>query len=113
MKLSKFKMLLGTVALLSASATTRHMSISDPVWLGQNELKAGEYNVEVNGDKAVIRSVKGRVEVPVKVETVPEKYDSTAWRTEDVNGKNELIEIRLGGTHQKVVLQTELAKPTS
>jgi len=112
MRPTKFKLLIGAIALVTASAATRHMTITDPTWLGQNELKAGEYDVDVNGDRAVIRSGRDRFEVPVKVETVPEKYGMTAWRVEDVNGKPELIEIRLGGTHEKVMIQPDVAKPT-
>ena len=112
MRTPRILILLSTLALSVASAAYHRVTFTDPVWLGQTELKPGDYRVQVEGDKAVIRGNKSAVEVPVKVETVPTKYYSTAWRTKDVGGKLELMEIRWGGTHDKITLQPNLAKPS-
>ena len=68
-----------------------------------NALKAGDYRLNVQDDKVTIVNGKQSVEVPVKIENVEQKYDSTAIRYSDEGGKTTISEIRLGGTKTKLV----------
>jgi hypothetical protein len=68
-----------------------------------NELKAGDYRLNVQNDKVTIINGKQSIEVPVTIENVEQKYDSTAVRYSDQGGKLTISEIRLGGTRTKLV----------
>ena len=106
MRFSKFTMAFGTLALAAASgASVYHVTIGDPTWVGGNELKPGEYTVQVEGNKAMIKNGKNVVEVPAKVETASKKYGATTLLTSSAGGKNNLEEIDVGGTATKIVLR--------
>jgi hypothetical protein len=104
MKLSKLMLSFGTLALAIASAASSyHFSIFEPSFVAGQELKPGDYKVEVNGNKAMIKAGKQTVEASVKVEDGTEKFPETSVRYANDNGKMMLTEIRLGGTHTKLV----------
>jgi hypothetical protein len=104
MKLTKLILTFGTLALAIASAATNYkFSIFQPSFVGGQELKPGAYKVELNGDKATIKFGKQLVEASVKVENAPEKFSETSVRYADANGKMNVTEIRIGGTHTKLV----------
>jgi hypothetical protein len=89
--------------LAVAGAKTYSLRLLQPVMLGGAELKAGEYDLEVAGDKAVVHAGKTKAEAPVKVETVDSKYPATVVRLAEIGGKMHVSEIRLGGTKTKLV----------
>jgi hypothetical protein len=64
-------------------------------------LKAGDYKVQYSADKATIKQGKSVTEVPIKVENGTDKYAATTVR---LNG-TQVEEIRLGGTHTKLVFE--------
>jgi hypothetical protein len=108
MKLTRLMLAFATLALAAASAATKfNITIRDPQWVNGNQLKPGEYSVQIDGDKAVIKSGKNVVEVPAKIETAPAKYSSTELFTQPIGGKSTIEEIRVGGTHTKVVFGTK------
>jgi len=90
---------------LAAMGASYHVSITGSTWVGAKELTPGDYTVEVQGDKAVMKSGKNVVEVPAKVETETSKYPVTSLHTTNAGGKNTLEEIWLGGTKTKIVLK--------
>ena len=92
---------LATTAL--AASKSYHVTLFQPTIVNGTELKPGDYKVEVDQDKAVIRAGKQRVEAPVKVESGAEKFGSTTVRYSNGDGKYRLTEIRLGGTNTKLV----------
>jgi hypothetical protein len=101
------KLMLGACVFslgIATAASTYHVRISDPTWVGQNELKPGDYQVKVEGDKATFKMGKNVVEVPVKVETNTAKYSDTQMDIKTENGHANLKELDLGGTKSKVVL---------
>jgi hypothetical protein len=67
------------------------------------ELKAGDYKLNVNADKITISGSNKSVEVGVKVENVESKFEHTAIRYTQENGKAVISEIRVGGTTTKLV----------
>jgi hypothetical protein len=104
MKMSKLLLSFGTLALAIASAASSyHFSVFEPSFVAGHELKPGDYKVEVNGDKAMIKTGKQTVEAAVKVEDGTEKFSETSVRYANANGKMTVQEIRLGGTHTKLV----------
>jgi hypothetical protein len=104
MKMSKLMLSFGTLALAIASAASSyHFAIFQPSFVSGQELKPGDYKIEVNGDKATIKAGKQTVETAVKVENGTEKFPETSVRYADANGKMTVTEIRLGGTHTKLV----------
>lgn len=104
MKMSKLMLSFGTLALAIASAASSYrFSIFEPSFVAGKELKPGEYKVELNGDKAMIKVGKQTVETAVKVENGNEKFSETSVRYANDNGKMNVTEIRLGGTHTKLI----------
>lgn len=102
-KALKFFALFLTAAMMVASAASYSVTFFQPTTVAGKELKAGDYKVTVDGDKAIISMGKQKVEAPAKMETADSKFASTSVRYTTVDGKMRIQEIRLGGTNQKVV----------
>jgi hypothetical protein len=108
MKLTRIMLALATVALGVASAANPvHFTVIDPEWLDGNQLKPGDYTVQIEGDRAVIKSGKNVVEVPAKLETAPAKFDQTSLFELTVDGKSNIEEIRVGGSHTRIVFESK------
>ena len=104
MKLSRLMLSFGTLALAIASAaSTYHFSLFQDSYVAGKALKAGDYKVELNGDKAIIKAGKQAIEAAVKVENGTEKFSETSVRYATADGKMTVQEIRLGGTSTKLV----------
>ena len=93
-----------SLAILSfaANAATYKVTVSQPAVVKGQELKPGEYKLNVANEKVTLVNGKQSVEVPVKVESVEQKYDSTSVRYVGTE-KPKITEIRLGGTKTKLV----------
>jgi hypothetical protein len=105
MKLNK--LMLGACVFslgIAAAASNYHVRIADPTWVGQTELKPGEYDVRVDGDKVTFKQGKTVVAVTAKVETNTRKYSDTMLDIKTENGQAKLMELDLGGTTSKIVL---------
>ena len=90
--------------LAVASARSYTVSLFEPAMVGSTELKPGEYKIEVNDQKAVIRKGKVQTESQVKVEEGGTKFDTTVVRyVNNADGKPRIQEIRIGGTKTKLV----------
>ena len=91
-----------TFALAVASAASSYsVTFFQPVVINGQNLKAGDYKVQLDGDKVSIRQGKSVTEVPVKVENSDNKFATTSVR---LNG-SQVEEIRLGGTHTRLVFE--------
>ena len=91
-----------TLALAAASAATSYkVTFYEPVVVNGTTLKAGEYKVEVDNDKAIIKKGKAVAESPVKVESSDAKFPSTTVRL----AGTQVEEIRVGGTRTKLVFE--------
>ncbi len=104
MKMNK-KLVLSVVAfagMAMAASKTYDLKLYQPAMVGNTELKAGEYRVEVTDDKAVIKGYKVKKETAVKVEAADDKYSTTTVRL-SAGEKPQIKEIRLGGTKTKLV----------
>ena len=101
MKCTKLTITLAALALAAASAAPAHYSLtlSTAQWVGDKQLKPGDYKVEVSGDKAVFKTGKTVVEVPATVQKNDKKYSLTTYQATD----SKIQEIDLGGTTTKIV----------
>jgi hypothetical protein len=99
-------------ALAIASAKSYTVTLFQPATLGSTELKAGEYQLEVVDQKAVMRNGKIDAEAPVKVENGDTKYGTTTVRFATGDGKMRVQEIRIGGTKTKLIfLDSTASRP--
>jgi hypothetical protein len=94
--------LIAFAGMALAAGKSYDLKLYAPAMVGNTELKAGEYRVEVGDSKAVIKGVKVNKEAAVKVETVEDKYPTTTVRL-TAGEKPQIKEIRLGGTKTKLV----------
>jgi len=80
MKLAKL-LLSGCVFSLGVglAASSYTVKIVDPTWIGQTELKPGDYKVQLEGDKAQLKMGKTVVEVPRRWKTVAASSRSRSW----------------------------------
>jgi hypothetical protein len=101
------KLMLGACVFslgIATAASTYHVRIADPTWVGQNELKPGEYDVKVDAaGKVTFKLGKTVIEAPAKIETSTSKFSDTLMNTKSVNGQSQLRELDLGGTASKIV----------
>jgi hypothetical protein len=103
---TKFMLALGVCAMaIVSAASTYHVTFDNPAWIAGNELKPGDYTIKVDGDKVILKQGKNVVETAAKVETNDKKFDTTSFRLNDQGGKPMLEEIRVGGTHTKIVFE--------
>jgi hypothetical protein len=97
----KFVIGFTTFALAAAMAASSYrVTLFQASTIGGQELKAGEYKIEVKDNKAVVKAGKQQVEADVKVESAEQKFSSTSVRYAE-GGKVQ--EIRLGGTNTRLV----------
>lgn len=89
--------------LAVASAKTYTVNLYSPATVGSTALEPGTYTVEVKDSKAIIKNGKLHGEVPVQEVATDTKFSSTTVRFNNVDGKMQIQEIRLGGTKTKLV----------
>jgi hypothetical protein len=103
MKLTKFLFCAFTLALGIASAASSYkVSLPGKMWVGNTELKPGDYKVEVTGNQAVFKMGKESIQVPATLENATTKYAST----EIESSQSKLQEIHVGGTTAKIVFNS-------
>jgi hypothetical protein len=108
MSFTKLVVCFGALAMAVASAASNYnVTLFEPSVIGSKELKPGDYRVEVNGEKAVIRAGKNTVEATVKVESGNEKFGKTVVKYATGDGKYRVQEIRLAGTTTTLVFANE------
>ena len=96
-------------AAAAMGATAYHFTLEKPAVVNGTELKAGDYKVEINGEKVTISNKKTSVDTSARLESAAEKFRSTTVCCLGDTGKYNLQEIRLGGTNQKLVLSSDAA----
>jgi hypothetical protein len=96
------KLTFGFTALalgLASAASSHSFDLKKSVTIGSTQLQPGSYKVEMQGDKAVFKTVKSVVEVPATLGKSDQKFGTTGIVT--VGPK--LVEIDLGGTTEKIL----------
>jgi len=108
MKIHRLTLAFSVFALGAAIAASGHnVTLTSPLWVGGTELKAGDYQVQVENGKAVFKSNKNKkdtVEVPAKMETANSKFQTTSLSSSTSGGKEKLEAIELGGTNTRIVM---------
>jgi hypothetical protein len=84
---------------IATAASSYKVKLERPLSVGSTELKAGEYSVELQGNKAVFRSGKSVIEVPATMGKIEQKYRWTSVVTEGSN----IQEIDFGGTTESIL----------
>jgi hypothetical protein len=84
---------------IAIAAEPYNILLTDTFSVGKAELKAGDYKVEMQGDKAVFTNGKKTVAVPATLAKTEQTFDSTVV----VSQRTQLREIDLGGTQEKIV----------
>jgi hypothetical protein len=96
-------LLAGTLALSCltlANAKSYNIMLSSPANAGTLQLKAGAYQVKVEGSNAVFTNVDSgkKFTAPVKIENASKKFDQTAVDTTSKSGTDQIQSIELGGS---------------
>ncbi len=101
--MKKLLLSFATVALGIAAAAGNSFTINlnHDCTVGATQLKAGEYKVQTEGDKIVLKSGKTLIELPGKVEAGTKRFNDTSVRIDDKT--NKLEEIRVGGSTTRIV----------
>lgn len=108
--MKKFILGFATFALALASAAESHrVTLYSNAIVNGKELKAGDYKLELDGSRAVLKKGKDVVEANVRLENADQKFSTTAVRFLNGDGKYTVNEIRLGGTKTKVVFDNGAA----
>ena len=96
-------------AAVAFAATAHRITLDKPAVVNGTQLKAGEYKLEINGDRVTISNKKTTVDASARIDSAAEKFRSTTVCCLGDNGKYNLEEIRVGGTNQKLILAPETA----
>jgi len=106
----KLVLILAAVALLAFAGTAPtgghyKITLMQPAVVQGTVLKAGDYRLLLANSQLTIVADNGKnlIQVAVKVETEPTKFDSTTVRLDMSSGKAVLSEIRLGGTRTRLI----------
>ncbi len=86
-----------------AASNTFHVTFDEAAWINGTQVKAGDYKLQVESGKAILKSGKTVVEAPAKLETADHKFASTGVV---LDSKQKVQEIQIGGTNDRVVFQT-------
>jgi hypothetical protein len=98
--LTKYLFCISTLALSIASAATPYdITLLDTVSVGKTELKAGDYKVEMQGDRAVFTAGMKTFTIPATLGKSDQPFVSTVF----ISQHAKLKEIDLGGTQDKIV----------
>jgi hypothetical protein len=97
---------LATLALGIANAAPYDLTLIENVSVGKTLLKAGDYTVEMKGDKAVFTCNKKTIEIPATLGKNDQPFASTIL----VSQHAQLQEIDLAGTQDKIIFSAAAAR---
>jgi hypothetical protein len=80
------------------------ITLSGTTNAGSVQLKAGNYNVKLDGDKAVFTQIdtSKKFTVPVKVENAAKKFDGTRVDTTNDGKADTIKDIQFGGSTTQI-----------
>jgi hypothetical protein len=95
---------LAVFTLTMAFAKTYDISFSSVTKVGSLQLKAGDYRLKVDGNKATFTEVNSSksVSTDVKVENGDKKFEDTKVNSTTDGGANVVKDIELGGSKIKI-----------
>jgi hypothetical protein len=89
------------LAVAGAATSSYNVTFYQPVMINGSELKAGDYQLELNDTTAVIKQGGTVTEAPVTVHSGGQKYQQNIVRL----NHRQVEEIRIGGTSTRVVFE--------
>lgn len=98
--LNRIAFTLFTAGAMTLSAATYRVTLHQDAMVNGQQVKAGDYKVEVNNHTAILKKGKQTIEAPVHEETAPSKFAGTQVQYVE---NNKLQEIRVGGTNTRLV----------
>lgn len=107
--MTKMLLILTTVAVAVASAASKtyRLSITSPAWIGTNELKPGEYKLEIEGAMLCSATGKPPSMYPRRSKQAVRSPAPQPVTIDNQGNKPVLREIELGGTSTKVVFTAD------
>ncbi|HTS46902.1 MAG TPA: hypothetical protein VMH05_03100 [Bryobacteraceae bacterium] len=106
MRFAKFGLAFGTLALGLVFAAGHQMIITSPTWLNGKELTPGDYKLQVQGNNVTIKGHEINMQVPAEIQTSAAKHPYTSFRIDNINGKQQLEEVDVGGTKTTIRFKT-------
>jgi hypothetical protein len=104
-----------SLALAANAASSYNVTLSERAVVAGKELKPGNYKIEVEGDKATIKSNTQAVETNVSIQNSDRKFSQTSVRYDRGDGTYHLDQIQIGGTKTTLVFGkdsgTQAGKP--
>src|ERR1700687_2519868 len=89
------------------AASSYHVTLYKSTTVNGTELKAGDYKLEIQGNKAVFKQGRTTAEATVRVENGTQKFLSTSVGYEGESAANQIQEIRIGGTSVKLLFEQD------
>jgi len=102
-KMMVFALLFALAAF--AASNVFHVTFQSDAWIGASQVKAGDYKVTVEDGKATLKSGKTVIEAPAKLETADHKFSMTGVVMITVGNRQQVEQIEIGGTDQKIVFE--------
>ncbi|HLH42764.1 MAG TPA: hypothetical protein VKV74_07255 [Bryobacteraceae bacterium] len=103
MKLTRGTSVFFALGLAAYAGSSYSIRLSQPTQVGGAELKAGDYRVQVEGGKAIIKGEGKTIETNVRVEDGAAKFSRTSVRYDTADGKYKMEQIQIGGTKTTLV----------
>ena len=100
----RFLLIFALLGAAIAAAKSYKVTLFQPATVGDVQLAAGDYQLDVIGEKLVFKGGKVTAESPVKQETGDARYLTTTVRFDNSAGKMRIQEVHLGGTSTRLVL---------
>ncbi len=96
--------ILSVAASAIAAAATYRVSLPVDVTVDGQQLKAGDYRVDLDQETVTLQRGKQKVSTKARTETADKKFDTTTVRYVQANGTHyNVAEIRFGGTKTRLV----------
>ena len=89
-----------------ASAKSYDVSLGTPAMFGSTQVDSGQYKLSVDGSKVVLvnPNTHKSVEADAKIQNAPKKFAATTVESKNMDGKDVIDKIQLGGTNTEIDL---------
>src|SRR5882724_2303733 len=103
--MKRLSLILAALALAFAMVASAHtIGFTERTMVGGQELKPGDYKVEVEGNQVTIFNGSHKIELLAKqVLNAPHKFERSQVLINTEGGKNTLEEIRIGGSTTRLI----------
>lgn len=99
-------LILAVLAASLAFAKTYSFTLNNTTEAGSTELNAGQYKLQVNGSKVMLKDAQGHdVTMKAKVEKAQQHFRNTEVSVTNSNGKSKIEWIGLGGSQSRVTFE--------